>query len=631
MLSSARLERAATPAPPRASADRPDRAAPRDADGRALGRLLAFSLPRAHGPQAKLAVGARDDAYEREADRVADAVTRDPAPRLAAPSPAPRAVQRRCAGCAAGSAPCAECKARAEEEEAGVVRRKEAGPGAAPAERPLAAQVDAATAGGDPLPAPVRGYFEPRLGRGLDHVRVHTGARADEAARAVNARAFTLGRDVVFAAGEYRPESATGRHLLAHELAHVVQQGSAGVLRRAPGDDDAKAKKASAAAAKFSHLEVRPSVKPDPCACLVFMHNEERNARKTAELMHANCAYNLAIVSPDRPGDREIVIGKGPATIDPNELFPPSVAEACRKDPAACADDVKKNAGAPTLASTQKQFFLAIDQCSNGFTLPVVALHNNSIDDTTQLRARKDKIKDPFDGVPTDIDKTAKPADGTKPADPVKALKAALKKQKFDTGPLIDTKGKTNIFRWCAAGDISRCHIGDPHHPDNVVWVTNQKDFDRMKTQPINVAMQGAAAKGGESETDLSTLFLTVAGLIGGEAWDRVGAIWHDLDVGEAGLSGSWEALGKMWDELAAGSEAMGKVRYINIETPATRPDKSITPEQHRVDQYRAVVATLKAAGLHCCGDDTAAAEKAIEDELGKAPAKAAKKKAPAK
>lgn len=57
----------------------------------------------------------------------------------------------------------------------------------------------------------------------LREVRIHTGARASEAARAVNARAYTVGRDVVFGEGEYQPESSSGRRLLAHELAHVLQ------------------------------------------------------------------------------------------------------------------------------------------------------------------------------------------------------------------------------------------------------------------------------------------------------------------------------------------------------------------------------------------------------------------------
>jgi len=83
---------------------------------------------------------------------------------------------------------------------------------------------------GKPLGAELRGYFEPRFGHDFSQVRIHTDARAAETSRALNARAYTFGKDVVFANGEYRPETSPGRHLLAHELTHVVQQenGTAG-------------------------------------------------------------------------------------------------------------------------------------------------------------------------------------------------------------------------------------------------------------------------------------------------------------------------------------------------------------------------------------------------------------------
>jgi Domain of unknown function (DUF4157) len=71
-----------------------------------------------------------------------------------------------------------------------------------------------------PLPM----FLQPGIGSRIGDVRVHTDGAADGAARALNARAFTLGHDIAFAAGEFRPDTAEGRHLLAHELAHVVQQ-----------------------------------------------------------------------------------------------------------------------------------------------------------------------------------------------------------------------------------------------------------------------------------------------------------------------------------------------------------------------------------------------------------------------
>ena len=75
------------------------------------------------------------------------------------------------------------------------------------------------------MPESARAFFEPRLGVSLSQVRLHTGAEADGTARELNAQAFTAGRDIFFAAGQYKPEASEGKRLLAHELAHVAQQG----------------------------------------------------------------------------------------------------------------------------------------------------------------------------------------------------------------------------------------------------------------------------------------------------------------------------------------------------------------------------------------------------------------------
>jgi hypothetical protein len=69
--------------------------------------------------------------------------------------------------------------------------------------------------------------MEPRFGHDFSRVRVHTDSRAVQSARAVNALAYTVGRDVVFGEGQYAPQSNEGRQLLAHELTHVLQQSPA--------------------------------------------------------------------------------------------------------------------------------------------------------------------------------------------------------------------------------------------------------------------------------------------------------------------------------------------------------------------------------------------------------------------
>jgi hypothetical protein len=80
---------------------------------------------------------------------------------------------------------------------------------------------------GQPLDVASRAFFEPRFGHDFSQVRVHTDVEAAESARAVNAVAYTVGRDVVFGHGKFAPYSEAGQRLLAHELAHAVQQRGA--------------------------------------------------------------------------------------------------------------------------------------------------------------------------------------------------------------------------------------------------------------------------------------------------------------------------------------------------------------------------------------------------------------------
>jgi hypothetical protein len=79
--------------------------------------------------------------------------------------------------------------------------------------------------GGQALSKPERAFFEPRFGKDFSQVRLHKDSLATKAARSINAKAFTLGRNVVFGTNQFQPDSNKGRHLLAHELTHVVQQG----------------------------------------------------------------------------------------------------------------------------------------------------------------------------------------------------------------------------------------------------------------------------------------------------------------------------------------------------------------------------------------------------------------------
>ena len=105
---------------------------------------------------------------------------------------------------------------------------------------------------GRPLPDGARSFFERRFGHDLGHVRIHTGETADISARALGARAFTAGHDISFRQGAYQPESADGRNLLAHEVAHVVQNARNGTVRRVSRPGDSAEVEADHVAARIS-------------------------------------------------------------------------------------------------------------------------------------------------------------------------------------------------------------------------------------------------------------------------------------------------------------------------------------------------------------------------------------------
>jgi hypothetical protein len=160
--------------------------------------------------QPKLTVSQPDDPYEQEADRVAEKVMRMPAP----------GVQRKSA-CPTGAGP--GCRDDEEKDKESLVQRKVS------AHSPPALDVppivhDVLQSPGEPLDAATRAFFEPRFGHEFSNVRVHADTKAAESARAVGAIAYTVGRNVVFGAGQYVPHSDRGRKLLTHELAHIVQQ-----------------------------------------------------------------------------------------------------------------------------------------------------------------------------------------------------------------------------------------------------------------------------------------------------------------------------------------------------------------------------------------------------------------------
>ncbi|WP_020476544.1 eCIS core domain-containing protein [Zavarzinella formosa] len=208
-------------------------------------------------PSTNLTISSPTDPAELEAERIAAQVMR-----MSAPTSTP-IVQRKCAAC--------------DEEE--KVRRSATGesPGTAP---PIVNQVLGQP--GQPLSESTRNFFEPRLGADLSAVRVHTDSQAGRSADAVQAKAYTVGNSIAFANGQYAPQSEIGKGLLAHELVHVVQQGSK--IRR---ETDAPAGMTSGTAPESVVAPpTTDSGPPEPVAH--HDPSDEQTLQKIAAIVHGN-------------------------------------------------------------------------------------------------------------------------------------------------------------------------------------------------------------------------------------------------------------------------------------------------------------------------------------------------------
>ena len=153
--------------------------------------------------QTKLAIDKPGDKYELEANHITDQVMRTRAPQLQSASVC--------------DAICRKCQTKRL-----LMKRIESGDSDQTAAPPIVH--DALRSSGQPLDAATRAFMEPRFGHDFSHVRVHTDEKAAASSRLIQALAYTAGRNIVFNAGQYSPKTVGGRRLLAHELAHVVQQ-----------------------------------------------------------------------------------------------------------------------------------------------------------------------------------------------------------------------------------------------------------------------------------------------------------------------------------------------------------------------------------------------------------------------
>ena len=199
--------------------------------------------------QKKLTVGAENDAFEAEADTMADRVMQmqDISPHSFTPTPL--SIQKKCTKCeeeenrirkkslstayTSIQRKCSKC----EEEEQKIqkkslsetitpfVQRSGTGETTSVAPSHVESNILSSKGTGSPMDISTKSFMENRFEADFSQVRIHTGSQAVQMSRELNAQAFTVGNDIYFNEGKYNPNTHSGKHLLAHELTHTIQQG----------------------------------------------------------------------------------------------------------------------------------------------------------------------------------------------------------------------------------------------------------------------------------------------------------------------------------------------------------------------------------------------------------------------
>jgi hypothetical protein len=171
--------------------------------------------------QPKLTVGETGSSYEKEADATADKILRMPETNF---------IQRKCADC--------------EEEEEKQVQRKEFSQTSIPTIQAknesgtISDTINATKGAGSRMDTGTLSFMQSRFGANFNQVRIHTDDKAIQMSRELNAKAFTTGNDIYFNKDQYQPGSDSGKHLLAHELTHTLQQGQQIRLKTMHGTED---------------------------------------------------------------------------------------------------------------------------------------------------------------------------------------------------------------------------------------------------------------------------------------------------------------------------------------------------------------------------------------------------------
>ena len=172
--------------------------------------------------QPKLTIGQPNDKYEQEADAVADQVMRMPASEIPP-------VQRKCDKCEEEEE---ELQMKPQERSISTIQQKSKGENKQM--QGLQSSLQQSKGGGETLEDSTNQLMSRGIGADFSNVKIHTDSNAIQMNQQLNAKAFTNGSDIYFNQGQYNTQSSEGKHLLAHELTHVVQQGSVSTFQTTP-------------------------------------------------------------------------------------------------------------------------------------------------------------------------------------------------------------------------------------------------------------------------------------------------------------------------------------------------------------------------------------------------------------
>ena len=174
--------------------------------------------------QPKLTINSPDDIYEKEADAMADKVMRMTDKETLQTQPSPINIQRKCKECEKEEKQLQRKYTESENEE--KVQKQLDSTSSHAASENIETSLNSSKGLGLPLPQNTREQMESAFGSNFSKVRIHNDSTAVKMNENLNAQAFTRGNDVYFNSGKYNPDSKEGKHLLAHELTHTVQQGA---------------------------------------------------------------------------------------------------------------------------------------------------------------------------------------------------------------------------------------------------------------------------------------------------------------------------------------------------------------------------------------------------------------------